>query len=101
MSRYTVTWLKEVEGDLAGLWLGSSDRRSVAAAANVIDVELATDAERKGAEVSEGLRSLHVSPLYVLYIVREPDRLVEMVSLRSDRLLSESSEPNGNKPAPR
>src|SRR5262245_24630173 len=33
MSRYTVTWLKEVEGDLARLWMGSPDRPAVATAA--------------------------------------------------------------------
>jgi hypothetical protein len=85
MSRYTVTWLKDIEGDLASLWIGSPDRHSVATAANAIDAELASDPESKGGVVSEGLRNLHVSPLYILFTLREPDRLVEVVSIRSDR----------------
>jgi len=92
MSRYTVTWLKEVEGDLARLWMGSPDRPAVATAANLIDLELAYDAGRKGNTVSEGLRSFYVPPLYVLYTVREADRLVELVSLRSDRWLADRQE---------
>jgi plasmid stabilization system protein ParE len=95
MSRFTVTWLKEVEGDLARIWVGAADRRPVAAAADAIDAELAEDAGRKGASVSEGLRSLYVPPLFVLFVVRDGDRIVEVVSVRSDRPLSERQEKNG------
>jgi hypothetical protein len=98
MSRYTVTWLKEVEGDLARIWLGSTDRHSVAVAADAIDVGLGNDALRKGTALAEGLRSLHVAPLYVLLTVREEDRLVEIVSIRPDRSLSGAPQPNGVDP---
>jgi hypothetical protein len=95
MSRFTVTWLKDIEGDLASMWMGASDRQSVEFAANRIDFELAIDADRKGGELSEGLRSLHVSPLYVLFTLREPDRLVEIVSIRSDQPNARKAESNG------
>jgi hypothetical protein len=98
MSRYTVTWLKEVEGDLARIWLGSTDRHSVAVAADAIDVGLGNDALRKGRAVAEGLRSLHVAPLCVLLTVREEDRLVEIVSIRPDGTLTDPPEPIGADP---
>jgi hypothetical protein len=98
MNRYTVTWLKEVEGDLARLWIGAPDRHSVSAAADAIDADLAREAERKGTPVSEGLQSLYVSPLYVLFTVREADCLVEVVSIRPDRPLFVRLETNGAGP---
>jgi hypothetical protein len=85
MNRYTVTWLREVECDLALLWVGALDRGAVTAAADAIDAELAVDPERKGDAVSEGLRSLSVPPLYELFTVREADRVVEVVRVRFDR----------------
>jgi plasmid stabilization system protein ParE len=85
MSRYTVTWLKDVEGDLARIWVAASDRQAVARAADAADAELAVDAERKGTALSEGLRSLYVPPLHVLFTVRQGDRLVEVVRVRADR----------------
>jgi hypothetical protein len=96
MSRYTVTWLREVEGDLARIWIRSADRHSVAVAANTIDSGLGHDAQRKGTAVAEGLRSVHVPPLYALMIVREADRLVEIVSIRSDGVLPTLADSNGS-----
>jgi hypothetical protein len=84
MNRYTVTWLSGAQDQLAQIWIDSSDRQAVSQAANAIDIELATDADRKGAPVEEGLRSLYVPPLHVLFTVREPDRLVEVASVRTD-----------------
>jgi hypothetical protein len=98
MSRYTVTWLKEVEGDLARIWVAATDRRSVASAANAFDSELANDPERKGAAVSEGLRSLHVFPLYVLFSAREADRLVEVVSIRDEHPSADHPKASGATP---
>lgn len=95
MSRYTVTWLRDVEGDLAQIWVGAEDRRPVAAAADAIDAHLAEDAGRKGASVSEGLRSLCVPPLFVLFVVRDGDRIVEVVSVRSDLPLTRRQGKNG------
>jgi hypothetical protein len=95
-----VTWLKEVEGDLARIWLGSNDRHSVAVAADAIDAGLGNDAQRKGTAVAEGLRSLHVAPLYVLLTVREDDRLVEIVSIRPDGTKIDPPEPAGTDPPP-
>jgi plasmid stabilization system protein ParE len=95
MSRFTVTWLRDVEGDLARIWVGAEDRRPVATAADSIDADLADDAGRKGASVREGLRSLCVPPLYVLFTVRDEDRIVEVVRVRSDQPPAERQETNG------
>ncbi len=84
MIRYTVTWLKDAENQLAQIWVDATDKQAVTDAANAIDVLLSTDAHDKGKEASEGLRGLHVPPLRVLFSVREQDRLVEVASVRAD-----------------
>jgi hypothetical protein len=84
MSGYTVTWLEMVQSHLAQIWIDATDRQAITAAANLIDKELANNPFRKGTGVSEGLRSLDVPPLHVLFEVRELDRLVEIVSIRRD-----------------
>jgi hypothetical protein len=84
MTRYTVTWLKGTQNHLAQIWVDAADKQAVQQAGDAIDADLAFDAERKGIPVAEGLRSLYVPPLHVLFTVREPDRLVEVVSVRTD-----------------
>jgi hypothetical protein len=68
-------------------------------AANFIDSGLGNDAPRKGTAVAEGLMSLHVPPLHVLLVVREADRVVEIVSIRPDHVLSDGQRPNGAEPS--
>jgi hypothetical protein len=94
MTRYTVTWVLAVQFDLAQLYLDATDPQAVTDAANAIDVMLATDPASKGTSMKEGLYSLDVPPLRVLYSVSESDRLVEVASVR--RLTPLSSEPTGN-----
>ena len=84
MRRYTVTWLKGAQGHLAQIWVDATDRQAVTEAANAIDRLLAVDPTAQGEEVSEGLRRLSVPPLHVLFSVREPDRLVEVATVRTD-----------------
>jgi hypothetical protein len=84
MTRYTVTWLEGAQNQLAELWLEAADRIAVTDAANRSDRALAGDPQDKGSPVSEGLRSLVVPPLYVLFSVSEPDRLVEVASVRRE-----------------
>jgi hypothetical protein len=95
MTKYTVTWLKGAAGHLAQIWIDAPDKQAVTRAANSIDLELATDADSKGAPVKEGLRSLYLPPLHVLFTVREPDRLVEVVSVRIDPPPSAGPQKNG------
>jgi hypothetical protein len=94
MTRYTVTWLQSVQSHLAQLYLDAPDPQAVTDAANAIDVLLATDPISKGTPLKEGPFSLDVPPLRVLYSVSEPDRLVEVASVR--RLSVVASEPEGN-----
>jgi plasmid stabilization system protein ParE len=96
MKRYTVTWLESARAHLAQIWVDASDRQAVTAAANTIDTDLARDPGNKGTAVSEGLRSLYVPPLHVLYSVREPDCLVEVASVRRDDKPSATPPANGN-----
>jgi hypothetical protein len=84
MIRFNVTWLKGTQDFLAELWVEGPDRQAIAEAADRIDAELANDAHAKGTAVSEGLRSLSMPPLHILYAVNEQDRLVEVVSLRRE-----------------
>jgi hypothetical protein len=82
MPRYTVLWHKEATNDLAELWIEAIDRRSVANAANAIDIELNSEPATKGHELSEGLRVFVEPPLQVLFVVREEDRAVEVLRLK-------------------
>jgi len=82
MTRYTVVWPQGAQDELAELWLASSDRRAVTAAIDWLDRELGEDAPGKGIELREGLRALLVPPLRVLFVVREADRVVEVLRVR-------------------
>jgi len=95
MTRYTVSWLEGAQEHLAEVWLNAPNKQAVTDAANAIEVELARDADKKGMAVSEGLRTLHIPPLHVLFTVSEPDRLVEVVSVRSDQPPGGGSPRNG------
>jgi hypothetical protein len=78
MTRYTVTWVKSAQNELATIWTQATDRQAVTDAADAIDRELSVDAPTKGQPVSEGLRALVIDPLRVLFSASEPDRLVEV-----------------------
>ncbi len=95
MIRFTVTWLEGAQNHLAQIWVDAPDRQAVTEAANEIDLKLATDATSKGIPLSEGLRSLYIPPLHVLFTVSELDRLVVVVSVRSDQNASANPQANG------
>jgi hypothetical protein len=61
--------------------MNAANRNAIQSASDLIDRELANDAETKGDEVSEGLRKLHVPPLKVVFTVRDEDRIVEVLSV--------------------
>jgi hypothetical protein len=100
MTRYTVTWLEEAQDELAQIWTAAEERKQVTDAANAIDAELLYDAECKGQPLAEGLRTLCIPPLHVLFTVSVSDRLVEVSLLRIDRELSPNSEGNGQQRDP-
>jgi hypothetical protein len=59
--RWTVVWKTRVQARLAMLWLQAPDRELIRAAADAIDKELSTNADRKGEEFY-GDRLLVVAP---------------------------------------
>lgn len=79
MTRYTVVWVQSVEDELVEIWLSADDRNAITSATDTIDRELGMDAESKGEDAAEGLRSLIVSPLRVIFTVKTDDRIVEVV----------------------
>ena len=82
MTRYTVTWQREAEGELVELWIAAADRDAIAAAVQAVDLALSSDAELKGDAVAEGLRSVNAPPLRVLFVARQEDRVAEIVMVR-------------------
>jgi hypothetical protein len=79
MTRYTVVWVLSVEDELVELWLAANDRNDITAATHAVDQELGLDAGLKGEDLAEGLRSLNIPPLRIIFTVSEDDRLVEVV----------------------
>jgi plasmid stabilization system protein ParE len=82
MMRCTVVWLEDAQNDLAEIWVASADRDAVNKAAAAVDRNLIEDASEKGVEVSEGLRAMFWPPLRILYLVRDQDRIVEVLRVR-------------------
>jgi len=82
MTRYTVVWHKIAEDNLARLWLTTSDRKLITAAANEIDRQLRIDAEFLGETVEDNTRQLVVPPLVAMFRVREADCVVEIGHVR-------------------
>lgn len=81
MTVFTVTWRRSARTRLAQLWLDSSDRNPVAAAADEIDRRLRTDPHRCGRKFSDELYEWLYPPLVVLYRVSEADCLVEVMDV--------------------
>jgi mRNA-degrading endonuclease RelE of RelBE toxin-antitoxin system len=76
MSTYTVFWKQEAFDSLAELWL--EDRSRLADAANQVDRLLSRDPARAGMPLHEGLFSLNIPPLRVIFEIRESDKSVEV-----------------------
>jgi hypothetical protein len=77
--KYTVVWLPGAEQELADLWLDSAERADVTDASNRIDRLLRDDPERWGESREDDQRVLFVAPLGVLFRVKPPDCLVEVI----------------------
>jgi hypothetical protein len=80
--RYTVVWVRVAFDRLGEIWLTADDPNAVTEAANLIDLRLATNPSEQGQELSEGLRQLLIPPLRILFIVKEVDRIVEVVGCK-------------------
>lgn len=81
MIRYTVVWHRRAEDDLAEIWLTASDRDAVTAAAGQADTMLSEDPELRGTRISPRAFELYLAPLYFMYQVSQPDRLVRIFSV--------------------
>ena len=82
MSRWTVDWDEQALNDLSGLWRIGEDRTGVTGAAHTIDRLLGQDAMGVGEPLSEGLWTIIVRPLRVVYDVVAADRHVDMLSAK-------------------
>lgn len=83
MTRYTVIWQPPTEDHLAEIWVKHPDRRgAITAAANTIDHQLSSDSVGKGTPVHQGLQSLIVFPLQVLFSIEEADRIVRVARVK-------------------
>ena len=83
MRRYTVVFVASADAELIDLWLRYPPLHSqITAAVHQLENQLARSPLSVGAEVSEGLYRLDVSPLRVLYTVSDDDRLVEVAAVR-------------------
>jgi hypothetical protein len=74
--RLTVVYRRDTLAKLARLWESGPDRAAIAAASDLIDRELAVDADRKGRPLVGGDRVFVAPPLWVVYTVSPDDRLV-------------------------
>lgn len=81
--RFTVTWLPDLEAELARLWDTVADRRAITYAADMIDLMLKNDPLQSLTQVDD-LFFLRISPLLVLCSVNEGDRTVRVIDLRYD-----------------
>ena len=83
MKPFTVLWRQTAVDQLAELWLTASDRVQVNGAVEAIDALLSTEPQGELThELAEGLRTVTVLPLRVIYAVQEPDCMVDVATVR-------------------
>lgn len=83
MTRFTVVWRREAEEELAKLWLQATDRAALSSASVAIDRTLANDPAEKGADIGQGLFTLILAPLVVVYSISDDDRMVRVQLVRA------------------
>ena len=77
--KHTVIWLPGAEQELADLWIDPDTRAEVADAANHIDLLLKFNPEQCGESRIDDQRILFITPLGVLFRVKQDDRMVEVI----------------------
>ncbi len=77
--KYSVVWAGTAERDLTEIWLSSTDRQKVTAAARLIDVMLELVPEDVGESRDFNQRLVFASPLAALYIVDQDDISVRVL----------------------
>lgn len=78
---FSVLWTPHAESKLTEIWLHTPDQKGVSLAANQIDTQLRFDAANLGESREKKRRIFHVPPIGVIYTVRLPDRVVEVLDV--------------------
>ncbi len=76
---YSVLWLPAAEGELATIWVDSTDRTAVTRAAAELDRRLAANGPGEGESRPNNKRITFARPLAVLFHVKESTRTVSVV----------------------
>lgn len=84
MTKYTVVWHEKALDDLAGIWIASEKQQAVTASVTSIDRILRSDPSIKGVDFY-GDRLLVVITVAVVYVVKDQDRIVEIVAVTASR----------------
>jgi hypothetical protein len=80
---FTVLWAQTATDQLADIWLESTDRAAVNSAVEAIDSLLSSDPLGElTSELGEGLRTVTIASLRIIYPVREDDRAVDVATVR-------------------
>ena len=77
---FTVLWRKQAMDELALVWMATADRPLLSDAVRRIDTALRLNPEIKGVDFY-GDRLLVVSPLAVVFVIRDQDRIVEVLQV--------------------
>lgn len=83
--KWTVTYSPDAQNDLVEIWLYTTDKQSVAKAADEIDRLLASDPLIVGESHSGFTRIICERPLAVQYDVYQDDLMVIVVAVRHGR----------------
>ena len=78
--RFTVIWRRRAQGELANVWINSSDRQAVSDAAARIDRILRIDPHLRGRPF-DGDRILVEEPLAAVFTIDPGDRKVEVLAV--------------------
>jgi hypothetical protein len=74
--KWTVIWTRDVENELAALWLGAADRPTVTMAGDAIDAQLRRDPYANSESRTGKTRIMIESPLAAAYDVSDDDCMV-------------------------
>ncbi|MDZ4688618.1 MAG: hypothetical protein SH850_26390 [Planctomycetaceae bacterium] len=82
MKPFTLVWDELAIDELAEIWESAKDRRAITRASAQIDGLLKATGQQAGIEIQEGLRSLTVLPLRVIFTASAEDCLVTVYRVR-------------------
>jgi plasmid stabilization system protein ParE len=92
---YAVIWSQRALDQLTAIWIASKKRDAVTAAAHAAELQLGNDPFGNSLAFPNGLRELHVSPLWVLFGVDKLKRTVRIMRVTTDQPLANPASPNG------